>query len=95
MFAIEVVVGDVGLDGLQRGGMVFVFGHFEFCLECSEARFHEGVVVAVVGPTHALTHRGTAHHTAVSRACILAAAICMVNQVFTWPSCSDGRRQRV
>ena len=50
-----VVVGDVGRDLSPRGSDVLVVGHFEFGLDGSEARFHEGVVVAVAGAAHALT----------------------------------------
>jgi len=57
-----------------------VFGHFEFGLDGSEARFDEGVVIAVVGAAHALADRGAAEHGPVAMTGVLAAAIAVMNQ---------------
>ena len=88
VFAVEVVVGDVLFDFFQGGGMIVVFGHFEFGLEGSKTRFHESVVVAVAGAAHALTHRRAAQHVAVLGPGVLAAAVAVVNQV-PEPGCRD------
>jgi hypothetical protein len=95
VLALEIVVGDVRFDFFERGGVVFVFGHFEFRLEGSEARFHECVVVTVVRTTHALPHLGAAEHTAVLGTGVLAATVGMVHQARTRLSRPDGRRQGV
>ena len=57
MSTFYVVVRDVGFD--IAGGFfdAVVFGHFEFVLDRSKARFHEGIVIAVIGSGHALTMR--------------------------------------
>src|SRR5260370_15307760 len=47
--------------------MVVIFGHFQLGLECAEARFHDGVVIDVGGPAHALTHSGTLQKMSRSR----------------------------
>ena len=54
MLSFEVVVGEVGTDLFQGCPMVFIFGHFQLGLDGSEARFNEGVVVAVACTAHAL-----------------------------------------
>jgi len=55
MFAAVKVVVNVFGDLAARRPAVLVFGHFQLGLEGSKARFHEGVVVAVVSAAHALT----------------------------------------
>ena len=54
--------------------------HFEFSFECSETRFHEGVVVAVGGAAHALLDVGASQNRAVTVAGVLAASIGVMNQ---------------
>src|SRR2546428_14095887 len=54
MPAVVVVVGEVAGDVLSGLAAVGGFGDFEFGLDGAEAGFHEGVVVAVSGPAHAL-----------------------------------------
>src|SRR5438477_10527443 len=80
MFAFCVVVGEVLADFALGGPLVVIFGHFEFGLDGSKTRFHEGVVVAVVGAVHALPEVSAAQEAAVASAGILAAAIGMMKQ---------------
>ena len=80
MLSFEVVVGEVGTDLFQGCPMVFIFGHFQLGLDGSEARFHEGVVVAVACTAHALTHLSAPQHGAVFLACVLSATIGVMNQ---------------
>ena len=79
MFSIEFVVGDV-LANLTPGfSRMFVFGHFEFRLECSKARFHESVVIAVVRAVHALLAACPAKDRAITVAGILTSSIRVVD----------------
>ena len=79
VFSIGVVVVEVVGDFTLCGPLVVIFGHFEFGLDGSEARFHEGVVVAVVGAVHALPEVSAAQEAAVASAGILTATIGVMN----------------
>ena len=46
----------------------------------AEAGFHEGVVVAIGGPAHALAELGSAENGAISLAGVLAAAVAVIDQ---------------
>ena len=84
MFSVEVVVRDVLSDLPPGRSMMFVFGHFELCLECSKARFHERVVITIVGAVHALSDTGPAKDCAIPAAGILTAAIRVVDHHRCW-----------
>lgn len=71
MFSLGVVVGTVRGNFFVGGAMAFVFDHFQFCLDCSKTRFHEGVVFAVVGVAHALPHPGKAQQATSITICKL------------------------
>ena len=79
MFSVEVVVRDVLADLSPCRSMMFVFGHLEFGLECSEARFHERIVITIVGAVHALSDTRPSKDRAIPSACILAATIGVVD----------------
>ena len=90
MFSVEIVVRD-GLSDLSSGrSMMFVFGHFEFCLECSKARFHERVVITIVGADHALSDTRPAKVRTIPAAGILTAAIRVVNHLWCWVTFTSG-----
>ena len=80
MFSFEIVVGDVVADLSPGRTLVLVFGHFEFRLEGSEAGFHEGVVVAVVGAAHALADVCAAQDGSIAGAGVLAATVGVLDQ---------------
>lgn len=90
VFSVEVVVGDVLADLTPGGSMMFVFGHFEFCLERSKTRFHEGIVITVAGAVHALSGACPAEDGTITAAGILTSSIRVVNQIWFWLSFSDG-----
>ena len=56
MLSFAAVVLDVVSDLAPCESMVSILGHFEFGLDGSKARFHEGIVVAVIGSVHTLPH---------------------------------------
>ena len=90
MFSIKVVVRDVLADLTLGCSMMFVFGHFELCLESSEARFHERVVIAVVGAVHALSGTCPAKDRAIAATGILTTAIGVVDHHRCGLTFSDG-----
>ena len=94
MFSFGEVVVDVVTDLVSCHPMVFVFGHFQFGFDRSEARFHEGIVVAVVGAVHALAERGPSQQSAIPCAGVLAAAIGVVDQIGGRLSLTDRHPQR-
>jgi hypothetical protein len=61
----------------------------------AEAGFHEGVVVAVGGPAHALAGLGSAEHGAIRLAGVLAAAVAVMDQARGRLPIADGVAQRV
>ena len=85
-----VVVSEVAGDLVSGLSAVMVFGHFQFGLDGAEAGFHEGVVVAVGGPAHALAELGSAQNGAISMAGVLAAAIAVVDESRRWLPVTDG-----
>ncbi len=81
VFSFEVVVADVLRDLEFCGVMAVVFGHFEFSFDGSKAAFHEGVVVAVGSPAHALADVGSSQDRSVTIAGVLAASVTVMDQV--------------
>ena len=75
MFSIKVVGRDVISNHTPGCSMVLVFGHFELRVECSKTRFHERVVIAVVGPVHALSGTCPARDRAIAATAIRTTAI--------------------
>ncbi len=70
-----VVVGEVAGDILSGESAVVVFGHFEFGLDGSEARFHEGVIVWIISTAHALQHFFVADYFSEIIAAVLPASV--------------------
>src|SRR5829696_636916 len=95
MSAVVVVVGEVAGDVLPGLTAVLVFGHFEFGLDGAEAGFHEGVVVAVSGPAHALAKFRSAENGVISLAGVLPAAIAVVDQTGGRLPIADGMGQGI
>ena len=90
MFSVEIVVRD-GLSDLSSGrSMMFEFGHFEFCLECSKARFHERVVITIVGKVHVLSDNARRRFARYRLQAILTAAIRGVDHHRSWVTFSYG-----
>ena len=87
---MEIVIGEVAGDIVAGLAAVLVFGHFEFGLDGAEAGFHEGVVVAVGGPAHALAELSSAEDGAISVAGILSAAIAVMDQACGGLPVTDG-----
>lgn len=81
MSSFEVVVVDVFWDFPQGIFDRGVARHFQFRLQPPEARFHERVVVAIVGPIHALKHAGTSEYPTILMRCVLTSSIGVVNQL--------------
>src|SRR5829696_8518157 len=95
MSAVVVVVGEVAGDVLSGLATVLVFGHFEFGLDGPKAGFHEGVVVTIGGPTHALAKLGSAKDTPVSLAGVLPTAVAVMDQSRGRLSIADRMGQRI
>src|SRR6266852_5517808 len=94
MFAFVEVVMDVLFDLSTRRSTVLVFGHFEFRLEGSKTRFHEGVVVAVAGAAHALTEFCAAQDGPVTYAGVLPSAVCVMDEARGRLSLADRHGER-
>src|SRR6186997_2778587 len=95
MSALVVVVSEVVGDVLAGLAAVLVFGHFEFGLDGAEAGFHEGVVVAVSGPAHALAKLSSAEDGAIFLAGVLATAIAVMDQARGRLPIADRMGQRI
>ncbi len=54
MEADPIVVSDIGRDFFARCSHIFVDVHCEFSFDGSNTAFHERIVIAVIGATHAL-----------------------------------------
>jgi len=95
MSAVVIVVGEVAGDVLPSLPAVLVFGHFEFGLDGAEAGFHEGVVVAVSGPAHALAELGSAEDGPIVLAGVLPAAVAVVDETGGRLPIADRMGQRI
>src|SRR3972149_1488932 len=90
LIGAQVAQGRVSASGVVVSGVVrgFLAGdlaapvrfHFQLRFERAKTGLHEGVVVAVVGATHALQHAGTGQQAAVLRARVLTSPIAVVNE---------------
>src|SRR6266566_5571390 len=89
MPAVVVVIGEVAGDVLPGQAAVLVFGHFEFGLDGAETGFHEGVVVAVSGPAHALAKLRSAEDGPIVLAGVLPAAVAVMDQTGGWLPIAD------
>ena len=85
MNSCVIVVSDVGSDFFSRLVEVVINIHRELTLNRSKARFHEGIVVAVVSSTHALGDLPLFEQLTILSSCVLAAAIAVMNQSISWP----------
>src|SRR3970040_2013484 len=82
--ASGVIVSDVVRDFLACDLAAPVRFHFQLRFERAKTGLHEGVVVALVGATHALQHARTGQHPAVLCARVLASPVGMVNEARRW-----------
>src|SRR5437868_11529772 len=95
MSAVVVVVGEVAGDVLAGLAAVLVFGHFEFGLDGAETGFHEGVVVAISGPAHALAKLRSTKDGPILLAGVLPAAIAVMDQTRSWLPTADRMGQGI
>ena len=95
MSTFNVVVRDVGFDIASGFFDAVVFGHFEFLLDRSKARFHEGIVVTVIGSGHTLTHTSSLKNLSVLLGRVLTATISVMNQTRVWLPIGNGVAERL
>ena len=79
MNPLVVVVSDVVRYFFASCFEIVVGIHFKLSLDGSKAALHEGVVVAVIGATHALFDLPLLEQSTIVLACVLAATIGVVH----------------
>ena len=84
MLPSRIIVSDVLAYFFLCNPLVLVRCHFQLRFDRSKTRFHERVVIAIVGATHALFHARSTKHLAVLFAGVLSAAIGVVDETRLW-----------
>lgn len=93
MSSLIVVVMDI-LGNFPTASLeIFIETDLQLSFDGSEAGFDKGIVIAIVGATHALSHGGAFEDGPIFVAGILSAAIGVVDQCRRRLAAGDGQFQ--